>query len=206
MATAPTWNANDVPNWNAQTQVPTDISNSFLGNTYTAPLFNLGGVAGNLGTMQAQLAPLAQQFMGGLFSNQLNPMEQTFLNSSTDDLMRAMNQQTLRMEGQFENSPFHSSLPQVHREILNDTTNNIAQNFASAGLQRQQLGTGVAQMPFEFPIKAADTIANASQSLFNMANTAFLNPYQIPNAVNAQTPLLSPTVIGGAQSSGGKLG
>ena len=63
---------------NAGTPVSPDLSNSFLGNTYTAPLFNLGGVAGNLGSMMGQVAPQAANFINGMFSPQLNQMEQSF--------------------------------------------------------------------------------------------------------------------------------
>ena len=190
---------------NAGSTPSTDISNSFLGNTYTAPFFNLAGVAGNLGTMAGQVAPQAFSFLNQLFNPQLNQMEQTFASSSLQDALRAMNQQTLRAEGQFENSPFHSSLPQVQREIVNDTTNNIANQFASMGLQRQQLATSAVQYPGNFAMQAADTGAQAAERMFNMSNVAYNAPYAQANQTYSQIPIAAPVVTTGGGGSGGKF-
>lgn len=183
-------------------------SNSFLPANMTANLFNLSGVAGNLGTMMGQTAPQAASFINDTFNPNLNTMEQSFAQASMQDALRAMNQQTLRAEGQFENSPFHSSLPQVQREILSDTTNNLAKNFSQMGLQRQQIGAGLAQFPFQFPLQAADVGAQAAERTFNMANQAMNANLQFPLSIYNQIPTPGPVIAtgGGQQGGGGKLG
>ena len=193
-----TFYPNPVPN--------SDYSNAFLPANMTANLFNLAGVSGNLGTMMGSVAPQATNFLQGMFNPGLNPMEQNFAQASLYDNSHLMNQAMLRAEGQFENSPFHSSLPQVYREIMNDTTNNTAKNFSQMALQRQQLSTSLAPTVFDFPIKAADVGAQAGERLFNISNQAYAAPYQIPLSLYNQIPTPGPVVTtGGGGQSGGKL-
>ena len=179
-------------------------SNEFLHGNYTAPFYNLAGVAGNLGTMQGLIAPNAAEFQNQLFNPNLNTMEQTFLQSGTDSALRAQEQAMTRAEGQFENTPYHSGLNQARQDIVNDTTRNLAQSASQAGLQRQQLATSASQFPFEFALNAANTGAQAGERMFNMANQAYSAPYQIPLSVYSQLPIQAPT-IATSQGGGSKL-
>ena len=180
-------------------------SNDFIHSNYIAPYYNLVGVAGNLGTMQGLNAPAAAQFQNQLFNPQLNQMEQTFLQSGTDSAIRAQEQALTRAEGQFENTPFHSGLNQARQDVVNDTTRNLAQSASQAGLQRQQLATSASQFPFEYALNAANMGAQAGERMFNMANSAYSAPYQIPLSVYSQLPITAPTIATQQGSGGSKL-
>ena len=184
-----------------------DYRNSFLNPNFTAPYYNAAGVAGNLGTQMGMITPQATDFMNQLFNPNLNTMEQAFMGAGAQNANRALEQAMTRQEGQFENSPYHSSLPQVQREMTEDTTNNLMQQASQLGLQRQQLATGASQFPFQFAMDAAQQGIKSSEGMFNMANTAFSAPYQIPMSIYSQVPVSAPTVVssgGTQQQSSGK--
>jgi len=189
--------------WN---RVPNNVNEylQFLEPNYTAGLFNLAGVAGNIGSMVGQTTPQATQFLGGLFSPTLNPMEQAFMQAGGEEQRRAMEQAMLRMEGGFENMPYHSGLQQVQREVLRDANNSMLREASQLGLQRQQLATGALQYPLEMPINAANTAAQAAERMFNMGNAAYNAQYQIPLSIFSQLPYAAPTVLQTQGQQGGK--
>jgi len=180
-------------------------ANDFINSNYIAPYYNLAGVAGNLGTATGSAVPGATNFLNQLFNPQLNQMEQTFLESGTDSALRAQEQALTRAEGQFENTPYHSGLNQARQDVVNDTTRNLAQSASQAGLQRQQLATSAVQFPFESTLNSANVGAQTAERMFNLANTAYSQPYQIPLSVYSQLPITAPTIATQQGGGGSKL-
>lgn len=200
----PQYQQGSMPTGNSNFPDYTQLSNTFLHPNFTAPYYNLVGVAGNVGTAAGSALPGATNFLNQLFNPQLNQMEQTFLQSGTDSALRAQEQAMTRAEQQFENTPFHSGLNQARQDVVNDTTRNLAQSASQAGLQRQQLATSAVQFPFEMPLNAANTGAQASERMFNIANQAYAAPWQIPLSVYSQLPITAPTIATNSGGGGGK--
>lgn len=181
-----------------------DVRNSFMPAVFSAPYYNAAATAGNLGTMQtAGVAPAAAQFMQSQFNPMLNPMEQSFMQAGLSNASRALEQGMLRQEAQFEETPFHSGLARAQGDVMSQVADSLIGQGANLGLQRQQMANQTAQFPFTYGLQAAQVGPNMSERYFNLLNTAFQQPLQLPQATYSQVPIPSPVVNTG--SSGGGL-
>lgn len=175
---------------------------AFMQPNLTAPYYNAAGVAGNLGTMWGQVAPQSAQFVNNQFSPNLTPMEQSFMGASLGNALAGMNKGFQRQEAQFEETPFHSGLPQAQGDVMEQMFRDMFQTGAQMGLQRQQTAAGLAQYPTEATMAAAQVPVQMEQGLFNQANNAFMQPYQLPMQVWSGIPVSAPALI--ANQGGGK--
>lgn len=203
--TPPSWNI-DIGNGVKGDATPSpSLINSNLPQQYTAPYYNAAGVAGNVGTMLGQSAPAASNFLQGLFSPTLNSFEQAFLGAGLGNALTTQEQGFNRQEAQFENTPFHSGLPQAQGDVMNQTSRDMMSIAGNMGMQRQQLANQQVQYPFQGALQAAMVGPSLAEREFNLANTAFSIPYQLPMSVWSGIPVPSPAVITGqGSSSGGK--
>jgi len=195
----------------------TAVRQGFLDPSLTAPFYNAAAVAGNAGTQMGQLgqqsaalAPQANNFLSGLFSNNLNPMEQSFMAASLGNALVGMQQGMNRQEAQFEGTPFHSALPQAQGQVMEQMFRDMFQQGSQMGLQREQLATQASGQPFNQAMTglggamtAAQIGPQMSQGLFNMANAHYNAPYSLPMNLWSGVPISSPTVLA---SQGGKSG
>lgn len=185
--------------------VPTPAtSNAFLPAHYTAPYYNAAGVAGNVGSELANSIPGASNFLQGVFSPNLNAFEQSYLGAGLGNALTTQEQGFNRAEAQFENSPYHSGLQQAQGDVMNQTSRDLLSTAGQMGMQRQQLAAGLAQYPFEGTMQAAMVAPSLAEREFNLANTAFSTPYQLPMSVWSGIPVPSPVVQTGNGGGGGK--
>ena len=184
----------------------TSIQQQFMPPQLLAPYYNMSGVAGNLGTMVGSAAPAASQFLGSLFSPELNPMAQAYMQAGMGNALTGLEQGMIRQEEQFEGTPFHSALPRAQGETMEQFSRNAMQTGAQMGMQQQQLAAQAMPFTFQFPLQAAQAPVAAAEGMFNMANQAFMAPYQLPMQYYQQYPVQSPTVIAQPQQSGGGKG
>lgn len=203
--TPPSWNTDVGGGQKADTTPSPGLVNSNLPQQFTAPYYNAAGVAGNVGTMLGQVAPGAQSFLQGLFSPTLNSFEQAYLGAGLGNALTTQEQGFNRQEAQFENTPFHSGLTQAQGDVMNQTSRDALSTAGQMGMQRQQLANQQAQYPFQGALQAAMVGPSMAEREFNLANTAFSTPYNLPMSVWSGIPVPSPAVITGqGSSSGGK--
>ena len=181
---------------------PQEIRNSFMPQNFVSPYYNAAGVAGNLGTMATSVAPAATNFMEGMFSPNLNTMEQSFLGAGMNNASRLLEQAMGRQEAQFEDTPYHSGLARVQGDVMNQFANDLVSQGSQLGLQRQNTAAQMSQFPFTYGLQASQVAPNMSERMFNMYNSAFQQGTQLPLSVYTQIPVPSPVV---SQSSGGKM-
>lgn len=180
-----------------------DVRNAFMPAVFSAPYYNAAATAGNLGTMQtAGVAPAAAQFMQSQFDPNLNQMEQSFMQAGLSNASRALEQGMLRQEAQFEETPFHSGLARAQGDVMSQVADSLIGQGAQLGLQRQQMANQTAQFPFTYGLQAAQVGPNMSERYFNLLNTAFQQPLQLPQATYSQVPVPSPVVNTGGGGGG----
>lgn len=181
-----------------------DVRNQFLNPNFTDPYFAQAQAAANLGSTAAQATPAAGNFLTQLFNPKLNQFEQSFLGAGMGNAQKLLEQGMMRVEDQYENNPYHGALPQQQGEVMNQFARDTMSQASQLGLQRQQLATGAVSTPFDITTQQAAIAPQASERLFNMANSAYQEPYKLPLSVYSQIPLASQTLVPGqSQSSGG---
>ena len=201
--TPPSWNI-DVGNGVKGDVTPSPSTiNTNLPQQYTAPYYNAAGVAGNVGSILGQSAQGAGNFLQGLFSPTLNSFEQAFLGAGLGNALTTQEQGFNRQEAQFENTPFHSGLTQAQGDVMNQTSRDALSTAGQMGLQRQQLANQQVQYPFQGALQAAMVGPSLAEREFNLANTAFSTPYQLPMSVWSGIPVPSPAVLTDAGGGGG---
>lgn len=176
---------------------------SFLSPNLTAPYYNLAGVAGNLGTAAGSAVPGAANYLQQVFNPNLNQFEQASLAAGNANASKLLEQAMVRAEGQSENSPYHDAIGQVQGEVANQYARDALQTAGNMGIARQQLAAGLASTPFDLTLQNAQVGSQVAERMFNMANTAYQQPYQEPNQIYSQVPLASQTLIPGTQQSSG---
>ena len=180
-----------------------EVRNNFLSPNLTAPFYNMAGVAGNVGTALSSTMPGATNFLQGLFSPNLNSLEQNFLGAELAHTQVALEQGQNRLMDQYENTPMHGALMQQQRELQEGVARQFAQTGAQMGLQRQGLAAQLAQMPFQGSIEASKVPVEAATGLFNMGNAAFNADYNIPMQAYTQVPVSAPALVQGGGGGGG---
>lgn len=179
-----------------------DVRNQFLNPNFTDPYFAQAQAAANLGSTAAGAVPAAGQFMQQLFNPNLNQFEQAGLQAGMGNAQKLLEQGMTRVEDQYENNPYHGALPQQQGEVMNQFGRDAMSQASQMALQRQQLATGAMSTPFDITTKQAAVAPQASERLFNLSNTAFNQPYNLPMQVYSQIPLASQTLIPQTQSQG----
>lgn len=180
-----------------------DVRNAFMPAVFSAPYYNAAATAANLGTMQtAGVAPAAAGFMQSQFDPTLNQMEQSFMQAGLSNASRALEQGMLRQEAQFEETPFHSGLARAQGDVMSQVADSLIGQGAQLGLQRQQMANQTAQFPFTYGLQAAQVGPNMSERYFNLLNTAFQQPLQLPQSTYSQVPVPSPVVNTGGGGGG----
>lgn len=180
-----------------------DIRNSFLSPNLTAPFYNMAGVAGNVGTMLGSVTPGATNFLNGLFSPNLNNLEQNFMGANLANTQVALEGAQNRLMDQYEGTPMHGALMQQQRELQEGVARQFAEVGSQMGLQRQGLASQLAQMPFQGAMDAARVPVEASQGLFNMGNSAFNSYYNVPMQTYTQVPVSAPALVQSTSGGGG---
>lgn len=182
---------------------PQEIRNSFMPANFIAPYYNAAATAGNLGTMMTSgVAPQAAGFMQDMFNPNLNTMEQSFLGAGMNNASRLLEQAMGRNEMQYEDTPFHSGLMRQQGDTMNQFANDLVSQGSQLGLNRQNTAAQMSQFPFTYGLQASQVAPNMSERMFNMYNSAFQQPMQLPLSVYTQIPTPSPVVT---QTTGGKM-
>jgi len=198
--TLPYSNDGDLPLQSPYGNPPTSTSQQFLNPSLVAPYYNAAGVAGNLGTLTGQNAQAANQFQAGLWNPNLNNFEQSFLQAGLGNNQVLLNQMMAQQNAQYQDTPFHSSLARSQNDLMAQMGRDTLSQAAQMGMQREGIGAQMSTFPFQYTQQAANVGADMSERMFNMYNQQFNNPFQVPLAYYAQSPMLTPSIIPQGQS------
>ena len=187
-----------------QPHLDSSYDSSFLGSNLTSPFYNQAAVAGNLGTTSGAATNSAGTFMNSLFSNGLSQMSQDYLQAGAANAGQNLQQGISQLQSQYENDPFNNALGRSEANLISQTANNTLQTASGMGVQQQQIAANQMSTPFNLTEQAASVGVQDAQGLFNMANTAYTEPYQLATSVLSQTPISSPAV-GSTTTNSSKL-
>lgn len=192
------------PNSQPTAPLSTPSGTSVLPPALTSAFQNSSQVFGDLGTGAMGLQPQADQFMSNLFSPQLNPQSQNYLNASANLGQQALNQQIQNLQGQFQASPYSSNMASATLDATNQFANQL--NQVGSGLAQQQMWTaaGLAGQPFQQAFQSATAGPALQSQLFNTLqgeSLAGLPPQAL--GMYSQIPASSPAVLQGATGKKG---
>lgn len=177
---------------NNQGLLPGSLSGSFQ---------DASRVFGQLGQSGLNQLPQANQFTSSMFSPNMTPMAQNYLNSSAALGEQALNNQVNNITGMFANAPYHSALAPAILDATNQFGNQMAQVGSGLGQQQMWTAAGLANQPFQQAFQSATALPQASQQLFNTLQQAQLSSLAPGLGVFGQMPASAPAIL---QGSSGK--
>jgi hypothetical protein len=104
--------------------------------------------AAQTGNWQSQALPGASAFQSSLYSPNLTPMAQTYLQSAAQLSGNQLNNTQSQLAGMFENNANSSSLAPAMLQAANQSSAQLGQLAGQLGMQQQQLAAQ--SMPFTF--------------------------------------------------------
>lgn len=183
----------------------TDAQNQFFaGNTgITDPYQANQNMASTIASYGAQSIPGAAQFQQGLFEPGFNAAENAFLNSEAERQTRLLNGQMAQLGNKFSGTPFHSGYLNTSRELGAEAASNLGQAAQTLALNRQGLAAQAAGRILGNPMQATEQAQNVVPSMLGMISNLQGAPIQAGLSYLNGSPIMSPTIIPGAQTVSG---
>lgn len=181
-------------------------SNAFLPSVFRDPYLQGINAATQASNWSSQALPGAAAWQQSLYSPNITPMEQTYLQSAAQLSSNQLSNTQAQLAGMFENSASHGSLAPAMLQAANTSGAQLGQLAGQMGTQREQMATNAMPFTFGFPIQASQAAQQSSQGLYGMGQQAMYGDLQFPMAQQGSNAFASPTVLSqpGTSSSKGK--
>jgi hypothetical protein len=174
----------------------------FMPSILRDPLVSGVNAGTQIGSFASQAVPAAGVFQSQLYNPNLNNMEQNFLGSSSDLGRMGLADAFNRIDSQYEGAPGNNARDMQYMDAGNQFAAQMMNTGMQAGLQRQQMATQNLGNAFQAPLQANQFAQESASNLNNLAQNAMYGDMQYPTSVWQSAPMITPTLVQGAASSG----
>jgi hypothetical protein len=193
---------NAAANNNSTLSPSTQSGSTVLGQGVNGAYQNASQVFGQLGTDALQMIPGAQNFVNAELGPGLTPANQAYLNYSSQLGLQGLQQTENQIAGMYDNAPYSSALVPSELQAANQYASQMGQTGAGLAESQQQIGAGLASLPYSLASTSATSLPTTVSSLFNQTSQNQLGP-AIADALQAYS---TAPASGSAVVSGGKKG